>query len=118
MQVYEPEILVIMDDSLVGLPATYAGLKDGGIVVINSTKTPEELGIPAAAGEVAIVDATGIAEELIGRNIPNTSMLGAFAKASGLVDKEVLFTEIEKSFGAVNRQAAERAYAETAVTKR
>ena len=45
-------------------------------------------------------------------------MLGAFAKASGLVDKEVLFTEIEKSFGAVNRQAAERAYAETAVTKR
>ena len=37
MQVYEPEILVIMDDSLVGLPATYAGLKDGGIVVINST---------------------------------------------------------------------------------
>ena len=118
MQVYEPEILVIMDDSLVGLPATYAGLKDGGIAVLDSTQTPEELGIPAAAGEVAIVDATGIAEELIGRNIPNTSMLGAFAKASGLVDKEVLFTEIEKSFGAVNRQAAERAYAETAVTKR
>lgn len=118
MQVYEPEILVIMDDSLVGLPATYAGLKDGGIVVINSTKTAEELGVPANAGEVAIVDATGIAEELIGRNIPNTSMLGAFARASGLVDKEVLFEEIEKAFGAVNRQAAERAYEETAVTER
>ena len=118
MQVYEPEILVIMDDSLVGLPATYAGLKAGGIVVINSTKTAEELGVPAATGEVAIVNATGIAEELIGRNIPNTSMLGAFAKASGLVDKEVLFAEIEKAFGAVNRQAAERAYVETVVTKR
>lgn len=118
MQVYEPEILVIMDDSLVGLPATYAGLRAGGIVVINSTKTAEELGVPAAAGEVAIVDATGIAEELIGRNIPNTSMLGAFAKASGLVDKEVLFAEIEKAFGTVNRQAAERAYVETVVTKR
>lgn len=117
MQVYEPEILVIMDDSLVGLPATYAGLKDGGIVVVNSTKTAEELGVPANAGEVAIVDATGIAEELIGRNIPNTSMLGAFAKASGLVDKEVLFAEIEKAFGAVNRQAAERAYKETVITK-
>lgn len=117
MQVYEPEILVIMDDSLVGLPATYAGLKDGGTVVINSVKTAKELGIPANAGEVAIVDATGIAEELIGRNIPNTSMLGAFARASGLVDKEVLFDEIEKAFGAVNRQAAERAYEETAVTK-
>lgn len=118
MQVYEPEILVILDDSLVGLPATYAGLKEGGSVVINSTKTAEELGIPACAGEVAIVDASGIAEELIGRNIPNTSMLGAFAKASGLVDKDILFDEIEKAFGAVNRQAAKRAYEETVITKR
>lgn len=118
MQVYEPEILVIMDDSLVGLPATYAGLKDGGIVVINSTKSMEELGIPDNAKEVAIVDASGIAEELIGRNIPNTSMLGAFAKASGLVDKDALFAEIEKAFGAVNRQAAERAYQETIVVSR
>ena len=118
MQVYEPEILVIMDDSLVGLPATYAGLKEGGIVVINSTKTIEELKVPSNAGEVALVDASGIAEELIGRNIPNTSMLGAFAKASGLVNKDVLFAEIEKAFGAVNRQAAERAYQETVVKKR
>ena len=107
-----------MDDSLVGLPATYAGLKDGGIVVINSTKTAAELGVPANAGEVAIVDASGIAEELIGRNIPNTAMLGAFAKASGLVDKDVLFAEIEKAFGAVNRTAAERAYRETVVANR
>lgn len=118
MQVYEPEIIVIMDDSLVGLPATYAGLKSGGIVVINSTKTAEELGVPANAGEVAIVDASGIAEELIGRNIPNTAMLGAFAKASGLVDKDVLFAEIEKAFGAKNRTAAERAYRETVVVNR
>lgn len=115
MQVYEPEILVIMDDTLVGLPATYAGLKDGGLVVINSVKTPEELGVPKNAGRVAIVDATGIAERLMGRNIPNTAMLGAFEKAAGLVDKEVLFAEIEKAFGAVNRQAAEQAYEETEI---
>ena len=115
MQVYEPEILVIMDDSLVGLPATYAGLKEGGLVVVNSVKTPEELQIPKQAGKVAIVDASGIAEELIGRNIPNTAMLGAFEKASGLVNKEFLFTEIEKAFGTVNRQAAERAYEETKI---
>lgn len=106
---------MIMDDSLVGLPATYAGLKDGGLVVVNSVKTPEELQIPKNAGQVAIVDATGIAEELIGRNIPNTAMLGAFEKASGLVNEEFLFAEIEKAFGAVNRQAAERAYEETKI---
>lgn len=49
-QIYRPDILMIFDDSLVGLPATYAGLKDGGMVIINSTKTPEELGVPAQAG--------------------------------------------------------------------
>ena len=43
---------------------------------------------------------------------------GAFAKASGLVDKDVLFAEIEKAFGAVNRTAAERAYRETVVANR
>lgn len=110
MQVYEPEILIILDDSLVSLPATYEGLKEGGMVVINSTKTPEELGVPSQAGRVALVDATGISEELLGRNIPNTAMLGAFAKVSGLVDKELLFEEIEKAFGGVNREAAQRAY--------
>ena len=46
-QVYEPDILMIFDDTLVKLPATYAGLKTGGTVIINSTKTAEELGVPA-----------------------------------------------------------------------
>ncbi|MCD8098899.1 MAG: 2-oxoacid:acceptor oxidoreductase family protein [Lachnospiraceae bacterium] len=115
MQVYEPDILIIMDDSLVTLPATYEGLKEGGLIVINSRKTRQELGIPAQAGDVAIVDATGISEELLGRNIPNTSMLGAFAKVSGMVDKEKLFQEIENSFGAVNRKAAEMAYEQVAI---
>lgn len=110
MQVYEPDILVIMDDSLVTLPSTYEGLKEGGTVIINSVKTPEELKVPAQAGIVAIVDASGISEELIGRNIPNTAMLGAFAKVSQLVDKDVLVQEIEAAFGDVNKKAALMAY--------
>ena len=56
------------------------------------------------------MDATGISEKILGRNIPNTAMLGAFAKVTGLVDKEILFQEIEASFGAVNREAAQMAY--------
>lgn len=109
-QVYEPDVLVIMDDSLVELPETYAGLKDGALIVINSTKTNEELAVPANAGAVAKVDASGISERIIGRNIPNTAVLGAFVKAFGTVDKETLFQEIEKAFGAKNREAAEAAY--------
>ena len=48
-QVYEPDILMIFDDTLVKLPATYAGLKKGGTVIINSTKSIEALGVPAEA---------------------------------------------------------------------
>lgn len=117
MQVYEPDILVIMDDSLVSLPATYEGLKDGGMVIINSTKTMEELKIPQNAGVVAMVDATGISEELFGKNIPNTSVLGAFAKVTGLVNKDALFDEIAKAFGEGNRTAAARAYEEVRIVK-
>lgn len=114
MQVYEPDILMILDDSLVSLPNTYEGLKSGGTVIINSVKSPEELGIPENAGTVAVVDATGISEKLLGRNIPNTAMLGAFAKITGLADKEILFAEIEKAFGPANKKAAETAYEQTA----
>ena len=48
--------------------------------------------------------------ELLGRNIPNTAMLGAFARATGLVDRERLFENIAAEFGEANRAAAERAY--------
>ena len=109
-QIYYPDILMIFDDSLVKLPATYAGLKEGGTVIINSVKTKEELGIPEQAGEVAIVDATGISEELFGQNMPNTSMLGALAKVTDLVNRETLFDEIAVSFGEKNRTAAQMAY--------
>ncbi len=110
MQVYEPDVLIILDDTLVHLPATYAGLKEGGTVVINSVHDAAALQIPAQAGKVAIVDATGIAMDEIGRSIPNTAMLGAFAKATGLVDAEKLFENIAGEFGESNRKAAMRAY--------
>lgn len=117
-QIYAPDILVIFDDTLVKLPATYAGLKAGGTVIVNSVKTAEELGVPAQAGEVAIVDATGISERLFGRNMPNTAMLGALARVTDLVDRETLFDEIAAAFGEQNRAAAQTAYDTVAVTRK
>lgn len=116
-QVYEPDILMIFDDTLVTLPATYAGLKEGGTVIINSVKPIDALGIPKQAGEVAIVDATGISEELFGRNMPNTSMLGALAKVTALVNKDALFDEIAAAFGEQNRAAAQTAYDSVVIAK-
>jgi len=109
-QVYEPDILLILDDTLITLPSTYAGLKEGGTVIINSLKSRKELNIPAQAGRVATVDATSICMEAFGKNIPNTAMLGAFCKVTGLVDKDRLFKNIAEAFGEQNRAAAQKAY--------
>lgn len=117
-QVYNPDILMIFDDSLVKLPATYAGLKEGGTIIINSVKSIEELAVPEQAGEIAIVDATGISEELFGRNMPNTSMLGALAKVTDLVNKDALFDEIAAAFGDTNRTAAQKAFDTVVITKK
>lgn len=116
-QVYNPDILMIFDDTLVHLPATYAGLKEGGTIIINSTKSAEELGIPAQAGEIAIIDASGISEKLFGKNMPNTSMLGALAKVTDLVNRELLFDEIAAAFGEQNRVAAQIAYDSVVIAK-
>lgn len=113
MQVYEPDIVMVLDDSLTMMPSTYEGLKEGGTIIMNTVKPPKELKIPQQAGQIALVDAAGISEEFLGRNIPNTAMLGAFAKITGLVDREILFREIEASFGDENRRAAEAAYDKT-----
>ncbi len=120
MQIYEPDALIIMDDSLIPLPATYDGLKENGVVMINTTKALEDLRLPKSAASVATVDASGISEDLIGRNIPNTAMLGAFCKVYGEqigIDRDLLFGEIEAAFGEKNRLAAEKAYNTVNITE-
>ena len=117
-QIYHPDILMIFDDSLVKLPATYAGLKEGGTVIINSLKTAEELGIPEQAGEIAVLDASGISEKLFGKNMPNTTMLGALARVTDLVDKNVLFDEIETAFGEKNRTAAQTGFDHVTIARK
>ncbi len=115
-QIYEPDMLVILDDSLIAMPETYDGLKEGGLVVINTVRSVEELDLPGSCKTVARVDATGISEEILGSNIPNTAVLGAFAKASGLVDRDILFDETAKAFGEKNREAAVRGYETAGIT--
>ena len=111
-QVYTPEILIIMDDTLLDMHQTFEGMQDGAIVVLNTTKTLEQLGdiIPKNAGKIALVDATGIAEDVLGTPIPNTAMLGAFVKASGLTDWDIMKQQIDKMFGQTNTTAAQMAY--------
>jgi len=116
-QIYTPDVLIIMDDSLLSAPKTFEGMKDGAVVVLNTVKPLGSLGLPTTVGTVATVDATGIALEKTGNTIPNTSMLGAFAKATGMVDWENLKKHILKLFGQKNLDAAEHSYNVTVVHK-
>ena len=110
-QVYTPEILVVFDDTLLSMEKTFEGLQENGVVIINTKKTIEELNLPQNAKQVYLVDATGIALENINKNIPNTTMLGAFAKVcEGFINWKVLQENIKAKFGDANVKSAQVAY--------
>ena len=108
-QVYEPDHVVVLDPTLTESVDVASGLKRGGIVVLNSKEFQENL----KGAKVALVDATTIAMETLGVPITNTTMLGALAKATGVVSLESIKKVIEKRFGKLaekNINAAKRAY--------
>jgi 2-oxoacid:acceptor oxidoreductase gamma subunit (pyruvate/2-ketoisovalerate family) len=109
-QVYEPEAVVILDDSLLNLPLTFAGLKPNSTVIINSAKSLDELELPDEAAYVYTVDATNIALDIIKVDIPNTVILGAYAKVIGELNWNTLLKNIEVAFGESNKKAAIAGY--------
>jgi len=114
-EVYEPNHVVVLDPTLLEAVNITAGLKRGGIIVVNAKGVPGEL----KAGKFATVDATAIALEFLGAPITNTAMLGAFAKATKLVSLNSVVKAIEGYFGEKlaekNAAAVRAAYERTAM---
>ena len=120
-----PDIVVVLDPTLIESVDVTEGMSSGGSIIINTNKAPDEvkklMNVPAGV-KLFTVDASKISVETIGREIPNTPMLGALMKASGLLDfKEMLVDtkkKLEKKFKNKpeviegNIKAIERAYAE------
>ncbi len=98
--IYEPDYVAVMDETLVGTVDVTAGLKEDGAIVVNSSKEPGEIAAALGGykGKVYTVDAGKIATETIGRNIPNTPMLAAVVKISGAMDKDIFFDNMRNSF--------------------
>ncbi|MBR5814729.1 MAG: pyruvate ferredoxin oxidoreductase subunit gamma [Methanocorpusculaceae archaeon] len=111
-QVYEPDYVIVQDSTLIRDVNVFSGMKDGGIVLINTEKKGE-YNVPAGVKVIAF-DATKIAIEEIGLPITNTTLMGAFAAASGEITLEALKGAIEERFpgklAASNFAAAKRAY--------
>jgi 2-oxoacid:acceptor oxidoreductase gamma subunit (pyruvate/2-ketoisovalerate family) len=115
-QVYDPHCLLVLDDTLLDTVPVFDGLREGGILVINSLLEQKFFCSNQNVYKLGIVDATGIAEECIGRNMPpNTAILGAFAKVTGWVDWSILERVIEENFGKKNLDAARKAYDSTII---
>ncbi|NMD30808.1 MAG: pyruvate ferredoxin oxidoreductase [Chloroflexi bacterium] len=116
-QVYHPEVLMVFDDTLLNLPQTFLGLVDHGVVIINTEKTVESLPLPEKPMKVFSINATGIALERFKKPIPNTAMLGAFAKATGWVNWQILQEKIRLAFNNDNALAAIDAYENVQLVK-
>lgn len=118
-KVYEPSIVMVLDPSILKIVNVAAGLREGGTMVINTSKGPEEMAkLLQVRAKIATVDATKIAMESMGVPITNTTMLGAMLVTSGLVSKEALEKAIDKRFGRIaekNKTAFNRAITETIV---
>jgi pyruvate ferredoxin oxidoreductase gamma subunit len=101
-----PDIVVVLDESLIDVVDVAEGMKSDGVLIINTCSpaaaVKEALGLPATS-KVACVDASGIALDTIKRDIPNTPIVGAMMRVTGVIDvdafKGLLATNLGKKFG-------------------
>lgn len=117
-QIYNPDIVVIVDPTIIGAVDVTKGLQPKGIIVAHWNKGPSDLKKTLGVTNISVyvVDAMKIALEVLGRPIYNTAMLGALLRAAPLTKMESLFKVISERFpGAVGEKNVEvirRAYEE------
>lgn len=98
--IYEPDYVVVVDDTLLGSVDVTAGLKKTGAIVINTTKGSEEIKkcLKGYEGEVYKIDARKISIEALGKYFPNTPMLAAIVKVSKVMTDEDFLNDMQGSF--------------------
>jgi len=99
-QIEEPNVVLVLDPTLLGTVPVTEGLKEDGVLLVNTPLSPAEIRemLGFKTGKVFTVDASHIAIEEIGREITNTPMIGALAKATGLFDINDLIEQTRKRF--------------------
>lgn len=98
--IYEPDYVVVVDDTLLETVPVTSGLKNTGAIVINTTKNAEEIKklLKGYEGKVYKIDAKKISEEALGRYFPNTPMLAAIVKVSKVMSDDELLEDMKGSF--------------------
>ncbi len=112
-QIYEPDYIIVQDSTLIRDVNVFAGMSEVGIAIINTEKDGT-YNLPKGV-KLIVIDATKVALEEIGLPITNTTLMGAFAAASGEITLEALEGAIKERFDTKladsNIAAAKRAYA-------
>lgn len=119
-QIYNPDCLIVIDPGLLTLPTLFTGLKPESAFILNSSKKlPKQPNENLKIG--GVVNATGIAVQEIGRDIPNTCLLGAFAAATGWLKLQSILGCLPNYLSGDilqrNLKSVERGYREVEVTK-
>ena len=117
--IYRPDVVVVLDESLIELANVLDGLKPDGMLIINTARNVAELRKAMNyAGRLATVDATAIARQELGVPISNTTMLGALIQVLKMVSLDAAKEPVEHRFGRIaarNLQAMKRAYDEVVI---
>jgi pyruvate ferredoxin oxidoreductase gamma subunit len=118
-EIEEPDVLVVLDPGLLGVGGVVSRLKKDGIAIVNTKKKLAEIKSDIGVKKIATVDAMGIARDVLGLPIVNTTMIGALVKATEVVELESLEEPMKERFGKVaakNIDAMRKAYEETVVS--
>mgnify|MGYP004461688419 FL=1 len=98
--IYEPDYVVVVDDTLLRSVDVTAGLKEEGAIVINTTKGIDEIKplLKGYKGRVYTIDARKISEETLGKYFPNTPMLAAIVRVTEIMPENDFVNDMESSF--------------------
>ena len=105
--VYSPNIVIVLDPTLLDAVDVTQGLKEGGTIIINTQKPIAELKSKLGDYNIRTVDATNIALDVIGKPFVNMPMIGAFVKATGIISLESVKNAVMRKFES-NREIAEK----------
>ena len=100
-QIEEPNVVVVLDPTLLAVVDVTEGLQQDGMIIVNTTETPAQVRsrLKLAGGKVVTVNASHIAIEELGRDITNTPMLGALVQVTGLFKVDDIVEQTRQRFG-------------------
>ena len=98
--IYEPDIVVVVDETLIDSVDVTKGLKENGKVIVNTNDDPEEVRkrFQGYHGEIYAIDAGDISVRTIGRNLPNTPLLSAVVKVGQIMSQDDFYKNMQDSF--------------------